>query len=94
MSSLTIYGRFSSLPFHFFWMLSVISMSNTFGVLGLGTPLAWFASQFEFITEDRHQLISIALSVLNIAALPVISRIALRIYAPAAHAGTAVPEQA
>jgi hypothetical protein len=73
-------------------MLSVISMSNTFGALGFGTPLAWFASLFDFITEERHELIRIALIFLNIAALPVITRIAIRIYTPSPSASVAVPE--
>jgi len=77
-------------PLFGIWMLSVIAMSNTFGALGFGTPLAWFASLFDFITEERHELIRIALIVINIAALPVITRIAIRIYTPSTPASAVV----
>lgn len=81
-------------PMFGIWMMSVIAMSNTFGVLGLGTPLAWMASLFDFIAEDRHELIRIALIVLNIAALPAITRIAIRTYAPSATCSTPILESA
>ncbi len=70
------------LPLMFIWMMSVLCASNLSGALGFGTPLAWFASQFDFITKDRHELIMIAFGVLNLAALPLLSKITLRIYEP------------
>jgi hypothetical protein len=56
--------------------------------------VAWFASLFRFFTEDRHGRICIALIVLYIAAVPAISRIGLRIHAPAVPASTADAEPA
>lgn len=70
------------LPLFLIWMLSFMSMSNVFNVLELGTPLAWFASLFDFMTEDRNELVAIALVILNIAGLPLLSRMGILIYAP------------
>ncbi len=78
----------SLLPLFFIWMMSIVCASNLMGALGFGTPLAWFASQFDFITEDRHELIMIAFAVLNIVALPFLTRIGIRIYAPESQADT------
>ncbi len=76
------------LPLFFIWMMSIVCFSNLSGALGFITPLSWFASKFDFITDDRHELITIALTVLNIAGLPLLTRIGLRIYAPTQHIAT------
>lgn len=70
------------LPLMFIWMMSIVCASNLMGALGFGTPLAWFASKFDFITKDRHELIMIAFSVLNLAALPFLYKLGMHIYAP------------
>lgn len=73
---------FLLLPLMYILMLSVVSLSNTIGILGLGTPLAWFAENFRFITEDKHQLIGIALATINMISLPILMKVARRIYEP------------
>jgi hypothetical protein len=70
------------MPLFFIWMMTIVCASNLFAALGYVAPLAWFASQFDFITEDRHTLINIALFVLNLAALPLLLKIGRRLYAP------------
>ncbi len=70
------------LPLIFIWMMSFICISNLIGALGFGTPLARFASIFSFITKDRHELVGIAMAVINLAGLPLLTNIGLRIYTP------------
>ncbi len=70
------------MPLIFIWMMSFICISNLLGSLGFGTPLAHFASIFRFISEDRHELIGIAMGIINLVGLPLLTRIGLRIYTP------------
>jgi len=77
------------MPLFFIWMMSIVCLSNLFGAMGLGTPLPWFASLFDFITEDRHELAVISLAILNVAGLPLLTKVGLKIYAPNVCSSTA-----
>ncbi len=70
------------LPLFFIWMMTFICINNVFGVLGFITPLTRASTFFAFITEDPYLQLGITVQILNVAGLPLITRIAERIYTP------------
>jgi len=70
------------LPLFFLWVMTFICINNVLGVLGFPTPLTRASTFFSFLTDDPYLQLGIAVQILNVAGLPLLMRIAERIYAP------------
>jgi hypothetical protein len=70
------------LPLFFIWTMTFICINNVLGVLGFITPLTRASTFFSFVTEDPYLQFGITVQILNIAGLPVLTRIAEKIYTP------------
>ena len=79
---------FCLLPLMFIWMMTLVCINNILGVLGFLTILTWFSTIFSVFTTDPFLQFGIAMNLLNIAGLPLLTRIGLRIYAPTQHIAT------
>ena len=73
---------FCLFPLMFIWMMTFVCINNILGVLGFLTILTWLSTAFSVFTDSQYMQFGIAMYILNIAGLPLLTRIGLHIYAP------------